>query len=311
MPIQLSYSAADKYNLSPRMYYFHYIRNLRSQTTGSALVFGSAVDAGLSAMLLGKEDPYQAFLAAWDYQKLLGREVSLRNSDKIKYSKKDFDEDILTDEDKLDLEQYNPAWVSLRRKGLIILDAYREQIMPRIKEVLQVQSNVSLTNEEGDTFIGYVDLICRWEDDRIVLFDNKTTSSKYNNEMVRASGQLATYKEATTIKIDAVGYIAIPKDIRKKKKPAVEIGVFIDDVSEEVMAQTFQKYDVALRGIKVGDFPCHSPNCDTIFGPCMYKNLCKSGSYEGLVEVIKEKPSCGGCCSPVLNQQLSGGKPDA
>ena len=259
MSIQLSFSAAQRYQTSPKSYYLHYMLRLRPRDLSSALFFGSAIDLGVNYMLQAKKDgkdiildmAKEIFNQAWTIGEVNGEQVVLSQPGVIKYSKADYDESILTAEDKIDLETatQDPSWISLKRKGLMILEAYKEQIIPRIKEVKFVQRDIKLENDNGDSFIGFVDFCAVWEDGRTIIFDNKTSSIKYADDSASTSEQLATYFEATKeeLKVDAVGFIVIPKKIRKQKLPLVPIEVVIGDISEKVVNDTFLMYDDVLK----------------------------------------------------------------
>lgn len=122
---------------------------------------------------------------------------------------------------------YNFAnWLSLEKKGHLMIDAYVEQILPRIKKVLLIQPHVELSNEEGDIVHGYTDFVCLWEDDSIVVLDNKTSSRDYEEDAVLKSQQLALYTiilnnwaedkvNGWDKFIDKAGYIVINKAIEK------------------------------------------------------------------------------------------------
>ncbi len=47
------------------------------------------------------------------------------------------------------------AWLSLYRKGLMMLEAYQQNIIPKIKKVLAIQKSISLKDTEGNTTIGF------------------------------------------------------------------------------------------------------------------------------------------------------------
>lgn len=295
MSIQLSYSAAQKYLMSPRSYYLHYIARLRPKDLSSALFFGNAIDVGVNHMLQAKMDgkeiildvAKEIFSAAWSVGEINGKTVDLSQPGIIKYSKADFDFSILTPEDHIKIETTakDPSWVSLRRKGFMIIEAYLEQIIPRIKEVKFVQKDIKLDNESGDSFIGYVDFCAVWDDNRVILFDNKTTSIKYAEDSAATSEQLATYFEATKdeLKVDAVGFITLPKKIRKQKLPLVPIEVVIGEISEEVVNKTFEDYDNVLTGIKLGEFPCtrgERDGCCSAPWGCAYRTYCESNGKD-------------------------------
>ncbi len=293
MSIQLSFSANQKYIMSPRSYYLHYILRLRPEIIGSALVFGGVVDIGLNALLEKKSNAAELFTRAWTKQNINGKNIDLRHTDLIKYSKADYDENILNQSDLEAIEAgLNPNWVSLHRKGQLILKAYTEQVMPFIVEVIAVQKYVKLKNGEGDSFVGWVDFIAKFDDGKVYIVDNKTTSIKYKDNSVRESAQLATYFEAAkedNIKADGAAYITIPKKFRKKKEPLIPIQIIKDNINEELIETTFQEYDNTLHGIKMGEFPC-TGCADNPFG-CSYKKYCESDgkNLEGLIYVKKEK----------------------
>lgn len=308
LAIQLSYSASQKYKTSPRAYYLHYILRLRPTDLSSALFFGSAIDNALNFLLQGKKDgsdqtavlaiAKSAFEASWNHAKVDDKEIDLSRIGVIKYSKSDYDEGILTSDDRLEIETSNkdPHWVSLKRKGLMFLEAYDEQILKHIKEVKFVQKDIKLENDMGDSFIGFIDFCAVWEDGRTIIFDNKTSSIKYSADSASTSEQLATYHEATKeeIKVDAVGYIVIPKKIRKYKEPRVPIEVIIDNIDEKVVNETFEMYDEVLSGIKLGDFPCtrhDEDGCCSVPWGCPYRKYCESNGKDltGLVFHEKKK----------------------
>lgn len=105
---------------------------------------------------------------------------------------------------------YNYAiWKCLARKGYILLTAYYNEILPNIKEVLAVQKTISLLDEEGNDLNGVVDIIVKLDGkkfglafDPVTIVDNKTTSTKYDEDSVYGSEQLAKYQAIMNIKAD-------------------------------------------------------------------------------------------------------------
>lgn len=270
----------------------------------SALFFGAAVDDGLNVLLSPPLDrspeclmrAKAAFTDAWLTVKINDKQVDLREPGAVKYSKADADYSLLTSEELNTCPQIgiDPVWMVLHKKGHLILEAYYEQIVPRIKEVLAVQEEIALTNELGDTFTGIIDLIVVWEDGRRLLMDNKTSSIKYAKDAVEVSGQLATYYEAVKdkYKLDGVGFIVIPKQIRKKKQPLIPIEVMIGSTSEEAINVQFEKYEYVLNGIKNGEFQCgrYEENgcCSKPWG-CGYRKFCESGGTDTTGLIYQEK----------------------
>ena|SRR5271166_6598498 len=288
MGIQISFSAADKYLLSPMQYFLHYLLKLRPIQLSSPLIFGSAIDSGLNHLLYCKKTEFknleQKYVIinqknALDSAKknfidtLKGSEVDYRVHGAVKFSKADLDESLL---EGLDIpDGHDRAWYSLREKGLIMLEAYAEQVLPKIKEVHAVQHEIKVTNTDGDTFIGVVDFIATMENGQKVLMDNKTTSVPYKDDAIDNSSQLASYWEILKdeYQLDAVGFCIIPKNIRKRKEPKCEIKIMIGQVKEDLIHQTFLDYDKVLHGIKTAQFAC-SGNCQKQFWKCPYQNYC-------------------------------------
>lgn len=251
-------------------------------------------------MLQSKKDGKEIFLdmakeifnQAWNFGDVNGQNIDLSKPGVIKFSKADYDPNILTNEDKIEVETSlaDESWISLRRKGWMILEAYKEQIIPRIKEVKFVQKDIKLENDNGDSFIGFVDFCAVWDDGRTIIFDNKTSSIKYADDSASTSEQLATYFEATKdeLKVDAVGYVVIPKKMRKQKLPLVPIEVVIGEISESIVNKTFEDYDSVLTGVRLGNFPCTRQDengcCSAPWG-CAYKKYCESDGKDltGLV----------------------------
>src|SRR5882757_623982 len=130
--ISLSFSACQKYLLSARSWYLHYSLRLRPVEQGSALAFGSAIDDALNVLLAPplNRSPEALVVAKRKFDEIWG----LNKTANIKYSKADLDDSLIGTIP----EGVNKSWASLREKGLLILEAYAEQIVPRIKEVIEV-----------------------------------------------------------------------------------------------------------------------------------------------------------------------------
>lgn len=233
MPLNLSYSAVNKFTSCAKSYEFHYKDKIRPQYKGSSLYFGSAMDLALNFMLLNMTAPnlvelsYQEFLKAWtDYPERDGSTIKLKTFDKVLYSKSDFDGDILEKKDwveifamhkepnakyesikgKLSEKHFSELpeddkvfwitinWLSLKNKAKHMLEAYYKEILPQISEVVAVQKPIELVDEAGNKISGYVDLICKLKNGIEVVADNKTSSVDYEDDAVSTSSQLAQYK---------------------------------------------------------------------------------------------------------------------
>lgn len=297
--IQLSHTAKELYLRCPLAYYMHYILNLREEKVGSALPFGSAVDDALNVLLMEKdlEKAKTAFEKILREPKINGKTLDLQtNPENVRYSKSDFDPALFTEKELDDLEgkQDLASYESLKRKGFMFLDQYNEQIMPKIKKVHEVQKFVQVKNSLGDKIVGYVDFICEWEDDRLLIVDNKTSSMKYKDDVIKKEAkQLAFYQEAVRMQYpsDAVAYIVMNKKIRKRKEPKVVIQEIIDNVPEDLYNKTFDEFDEVLYNIRMGRFYSNTPECDMPWGKCVCKKYHESGGVDasGLIKVTKSR----------------------
>lgn len=353
---RLSHSAVTKYLTCPKEYEYHYIKRLRPTGTSAALKFGDAVDQGLNFLLTEKNraKAYETFKKAWKAGTIDTDVVEeFCGNEKLQFSSSDLDDGILTPADweyfskktsncattsleriiykrkeegrkSLDtIERYviNVAtWICLRRKGLMMLDAYNERIIPRINKVLAVQEQISLTNEEGDSITGFVDLVAEWEDGTVVVFDNKTSSIDYDKWSVRSSPQLTLYYSALRKKYNATkcGYIVLHKGIKKDVKKVcksckfdggvtkyktcnkemewgrcngewitttnrhVGIQIIIDIIPERTETIVMENYKAVNTAIHNGVFPRNFDSCNRPWGLCPYIKKCWHNKDDGL-----------------------------
>ncbi len=156
--------------------------------------------------------------------------IDIRHDYRCEYFASDFDESLLDDTDirllkkymktagysltepielfnalseekktvKLDLvnkEFYNYCcFLSLRHKGHILIDVMKNDVMPLIQEVRNIQTKISLKNDLGDELVGYQDLEVLFIDDPVwYVGDIKTSSSSYADSAVEDKDQLAIY----------------------------------------------------------------------------------------------------------------------
>jgi hypothetical protein len=279
------------------------------------------------------ENVLVAFGTKWAAQEVSGKLEPLATSHAVTYYNGDFDVDVLSDEDVFiifenlkkfgyefdhqNLDQLHKelcaakrekrfgtdektifnylSWYSLLRKGEMILTAYREQILPRIKRVIDVQKYFSISNEVQDELIGFIDMICEWEDGRIIRFDHKTSAKKYKDNgigdnAVIESEQLATYTLATEEqwKEKTAGFIVFEKSIRKRD-PRVRIQVIIDEIPLTLEDKVLEQYDSACERIKNQEFPANLSSCEDEKGfRCPYYNFCHgNGDMTGLIKLDK------------------------
>lgn len=188
-----------------------------------------------------------------------GKAKKIFDSDTVMYSHNDFDEHVLQPQDKQDMvgwlnelqiaglsndpvEAYkevskskkNPykaisdkelkyfnrcSWLSLKRKGELLINAFILQFLPKVKKVHATQKYSKITDPNtGDTIAGYIDMILEIDGyDKPIIFDLKTAAMPYKDEDIDLTEQLTLYAgmEAINYNTNLVGYCVLPKMINK------------------------------------------------------------------------------------------------
>lgn len=322
--IRLSNSSTNTLKDCGFYYKLYYIDKIRPITTKSALFFGSAIDNALNDMLISKlqNDPKELDYKDTLYKSLAnvninGEDFNAKDCIHITYTKSDMDIDLLTEDDLkeigMDFEQtisfveiiqsknkdssntiedktlYNRiGWLCLYRKGLLLLESYRQSIYPTIEYVVSIQEKVSLTNDNGDELTGVIDAVVKFiDDDKIYIADNKTSSIPYKQEDLTYSKQLATYAEYK--QIPNVAYLVVEKKIRKTE-PRTRTQILKGTLTEEHITKTFEDYEISLEKIRNKEFAKNFEKCYNFFGgKCPYFNYCKNKSSDGLVKLEEKK----------------------
>ncbi len=230
---KLSKSACEKYMQCPASFDYHYNQKIRPIKVGSPLVFGSAVDNALNAILLRTGSWVAEFQKAFN-------EVPL--GDMVPHHS-DFDWDLVEEIDKpqileaIKAEGYKGDDVNdvstklirkyvngeslsenqnkvvdliarfcLKAKADLFFQAYVRDVLPNIEKVYNVQK------ESGP---GYLDATVEWKGIGKVIIDHKTSGKRYPDNAVEYSAQLAMY--AAEEKINLVAYVVFLKAIRKNR----------------------------------------------------------------------------------------------
>lgn len=309
---KMSHSRLNTYKECGKKYYFRYIEGVDSTDIFTPLLFGSALDDTLNFVLECKRD---GIPIDFEEVKLMfvdklsnyeGRNI--QNSPDVIYTKNDIsfylleqedidyfsslDEGFLTIQDKSKIEHEKfaedfkkafPAeyqylgWTSLYRKGIAMLRAYIDEVLPQLTRIIKVQDRQVVNNGEGDELIFIVDLIAEYQG-KIVVFDNKTTSRPYPEDSVRKSQQLATYNEFYDTEWS--GYITMDKLIRKDKK--IRIQIIVDKIPTKFTEEVFEDYQDGISGIKQELFDKNPKSCYAYGRRCEFYNLCYNGSYDKL-----------------------------
>lgn len=350
---KLSYSQVSKYTMCGESYRLHYKERIRPSVTTGALLFGSALDQALNCLLLGQGNAEETFEKHFTNAKVLETIEYIPYSPNVVYSNSDFDNDLLHETDKSLLQDmcgetawetrydslktkksksglgsftesekvfYGYAnWLSMLRKGFLMIDAYRKEVIPKLGKVHEVQKTVSLSNGD-DSIIGYIDFVADYNGKK-VIFDNKTATFPYEPDSVLTSPQLSLYVHAEG-STRYGGYIVLQKLIKKNRvkvcgkcghdgsggrhktcdkeiegkrcggawietiNPEVNIQIIVDEIPERTEQIVIENMDKANEGIKSGNFTRNFNMCDNFYGgSCPYKGLCFKSKMEGLTKL--------------------------
>lgn len=257
--IKTSYSQNSTYIQCPKFWEFNYIKKYKSKVEGASAHFGSAVDDSISDMLRGKSNNeyMKTFYDRMVEGNSFGKKVKVYDNENIVYSNNDFDKDILKDEDLKKLDQFktelnfkqvdsiqlfkdilkkkkNPfkplsknewvffnraSWLSLIRKGELLIDLFNKEVYPKITKVHCIQKYSNYRNPiTGDYIMGVVDMIVELEGyDKPIIIDLKTSAREYTKDKLELTDQLLMYlaMEGSNYNTNLVGYIVLPKNINK------------------------------------------------------------------------------------------------
>lgn len=257
MSNRLSHSATGRFMQCPTSYDLHYNKRLRSTKSKAALMFGTSLDKSVSAILEGEslENAEKIFEQYWTNQYVNGKQENLATLESLVYAKADFDEEMISEigwialecnkEEVLNLIErrskegfdalspdqkmiVNHAfWWSMHAKGMLMLKVFKNKVLTRLKKIHSTQEEVSLENGDGDSIIGFIDLVADVEGyDTPVILDLKTSARSYNEEeAVIYSPQLSLYLNAVgnKYKTRKCGYIVLNKAIIKNRKKICSI----------------------------------------------------------------------------------------
>ena len=307
-----------------------------------------------------KADWGAVFTKHWKTANDMGKFTNLYDSLEVDFSYKDFDKDLMTFEDieiaKKSQAELIPkvegdwleakehvttrkkqrahihftdnehryfnrlSWMSMYRKGLLMVKAFVEEVGPKIKSVLAIQKKVQLTSDTGDILTGYVDMVLDLEEHGIVIFDLKTAAMEYDALQTLTSQQLGIYASILGAEVNSykVGYIVLLKNIEKDKEKVCKvcqhhgqgshktcdniiegkrcggewdmqlklkgrIQVMVEELTETNMQANLDTVGGVTHAIKEGIFYRNTGSC-LEFGGCPYLNYCFKGKMDGLVK---------------------------
>lgn len=327
MSNKISHTKLNMFLECPQKFNLHYNQGYRAITINSALVFGSALDKALNHLLVNKDlsEAIKIFDKEFTTTKHNGEEIYLPSSELVVYSESDLDEDLIN---LASVKQKNPKaeWVSLYTKGLIMINSYYEQVLPKIQKVHAVQESSKLENDKGDILEGFLDMVVTLDDGKTYLLDNKTSVIEYKEDAPKMSTQLVGYYHEAKDRfgIDAVGFVVIPKRINKNKtkickkcgfdgtgtqfktcnnkvnevrckgdwnvvlNPNVTIEILTNEVPQTSEDLVLKTYDSVNEAIKNNQFFPNLSNCYKYNKLCHFAPVCWENKTTGLIN-IKDK----------------------
>ena len=112
------------------------------------------------------------------------------------------------------------SWLSLKRKGKILLKAFNTQFYPKITRVIATQQRADIKDPNtGDTITGFIDMVLEIKGyDKPIIFDLKTAALPYSQDDIDLTQQLTLYAamKGKDYNTDLVGYVVLCKNIPKE-----------------------------------------------------------------------------------------------
>lgn len=315
---KLSKSAYDKYTSCPEMHRLHYVEKIRPILTGSALVFGSAMDTALNSLLeKSSEDPWTVFDQAWNTT-LIGKNVEfIRESTNILWDASDFDPLMLTEGELDFVLEYMQGlgyggtdavgtiegiFKKIGRNGTKFNELSENQkkslsfachlsmtkkahlmIDTYINEALPTIEKVLSVQEtvELDNVMGVLD-IKAIVDGKETVVDNKTAKTPYGAYQLEESIQIPLYNKLTNT--DNGLYIVLNKKIiHNKRGKRCNIQILPFTTTKEQQNLVFDSMKEVATHIKNGVYYKNLNSCAKYYGaPCPYYNYCRNGDMAGL-----------------------------
>ena len=216
------------------------------------------------------------------------------------------------------------SWLSMKRKGKILLNSFNTQFYPKVKKVLATQQRADLKDPNtGDTITGFIDMVLEIEGyDKPVIFDLKTAALPYSQDDIDLTQQLTLYAamKGKDYNTDLVGYVVLCKNIPKDtvstcKKcgntktgrhktcdavvnnarcggewdevtvPAPIVQVLVESKTQEQINDLLLDIGNIMLAMDNNIVYKNVSKCkDWYGGPCVFYNACHKNDYTGLVK---------------------------
>lgn len=217
MANRISHSAINKFMFCGEAFRLHYRERIRTKEISSALIFGSAIGKSFEYSLNPSctdlpniASTKDMFDYQWSFQEVNGVLTNLKECQDIVYSKYDLDTDLAS-----------TPYESLRAKAHLMIDAFEKKFKPTITKVWSTEEKIELSNDEGDSSLGYADAILSLEGyDRPIIIDFKTAARRYELDSVVTSVQLSQYLHVLGEKYNTrlAAYLVMGKNIQKNRQ---------------------------------------------------------------------------------------------
>lgn len=304
---RVSHSAKETYLQCQEKYRLHYLERLRSPVIPSPLFLGSCWDEALNCLLVKKMKPENMSEEDKKYLEIephtlldncmttftnLGKDIYVPTEPLVKYFSKDFDPDLLEEEDLLlinstadrlgfekldvkDCEEFvktckseikakkaldkdaqvlfnNIHWCSCRRKLHYLLKRYEEDVLPQLEEVFDVQKKVDLSDGEH-SLVGYIDFVASFVDEPGIKY---VCDNKLSSKAYAQSAIDDAVQLATYCEHETTNraaFVVTEKGLRKRD-PRHRIQIIRGKITEELFEKTFDQFGEVVYNIEQGVF---------------------------------------------------------
>lgn len=201
-------------------------------------------------------------------------------------------------------------FLSLGRKGEMMIESFIKDILPNIVKVyaiekpLKIDMSLESAKPMTDVLTGFMDMVCdfRVTDAKLagnlgieigsvvkVLFDNKTSSTRYGSKCLEEKPQLNIYNYCESS--DYIGYLVAVKEIKRPKigvrkgEVFADIQVVLGKSSETISNAILDGVNTMLDSVSKNEFKPNYDVCTRVYGrKCPMYDYCKNGDMTGLVK---------------------------
>ena len=192
--MKTSYSQNNTYTKCPKHWHWSYIERWEPLLKGASTYFGSAVDEGVEALLMGKSDYLKIFRDRWDTAEAFGTRTKIFDNHEVIFAHNDFDGDILA---QVDFNQLN-LWG--QELGLIPVGTQlvNEDLVALFKRISKDKQNpykgISANELAFFNRAGWISMKCKGE----LLIEAFKTQFMPRIKKVLATQQYAKIQDQTT-----------------------------------------------------------------------------------------------------------------